>query len=223
MQAICELGRQHGCAVGLDLAHAIGNVDLALHDWAPDFAAWCTYKYLNAGPGAIAGAFVHENNFDTGKLQQLHGWWSNDEASRFEMSRDFSPAAGADLWQMSCPPVLSMAPVIGSLSLFQEAGLGAIREKATKLTGYLDWLIRKRFAGRLESITPRHARACQLSLVVRDQSINARSLFEKLCELNVTGDWREPDVIRFAPAPLYNSFADVFEFAERLALALDAQ
>ncbi len=222
MAAVCELGRKHGCAVGLDLAHAIGNVELALHDWAPDFAAWCTYKYLNAGPGAIAGAFVHEKHCDDDNLEQLHGWWGHDEATRFKMAKSFTPAAGAELWQMSNPPILALAPVVASLQIFQEAGLAALRDKADKLTGYMDWLVEKRFGDRISSITPIDARGCQLSLVVKDPSINAKSLFDKLCELNVTGDWREPDVIRFAPVPLYNNFDDVFELAERINLALSA-
>ncbi len=222
MAAVCELGRKHGCAVGLDLAHAIGNVELALHDWAPDFAAWCTYKYLNAGPGAIAGAFVHEKHCDGDNLEQLHGWWGHDEATRFKMAKSFTPAAGAELWQMSNPPILALAPVVASLQIFQEAGLAALRDKAEKLTGYMDWLVEKRFGDRISSITPVDARGCQLSLVVKDPSINAKSLFDKLCELNVTGDWREPDVIRFAPVPLYNNFDDIFELAERISLALSA-
>lgn len=221
MAAICDLGRKHGCAVGLDLAHGIGNIELALHDWAPDFAAWCTYKYLNSGPGAIGGAFVHEKHCSPENLKQLNGWWGHDEATRFKMARSFTPATGAELWQLSCPPILSLAPVVGSLAIFQEAGMAAIREKSRKLTGYLDWLVKTRFGDRIVSITPEDARACQLSLVVKDASINARALFEKLCEYNVTGDWREPDVIRVSPAPLYNSFEDAYLFAERLAVALD--
>ena len=220
MEAICELGRTHGCKVGLDLAHGIGNVDLKLHDWAPDFAAWCTYKYLNAGPGAIAGAFVAERNCSPENLNQLHGWWGHDEATRFKMAKSFTPAAGAELWQMSNPPILSLAPVVGSLKIFEDAGLAAIREKSEKLTGFLDWLVAARFGDRIGTITPADARGCQLSLVVKDKSINAKGLFDKLCELNVTPDWREPDVIRVAPAPLYNSFEDVYEFVERLSLAL---
>ena len=222
MAAVCNLGRKHGCAVGLDLAHAIGNVEMALHDWAPDFAAWCTYKYLNAGPGAIAGAFVHEKHCDSDNLKQLHGWWGHDEATRFKMAKSFTPAAGAELWQMSNPPILALAPVVASLQIFQEAGLAALRAKAEKLTGYLDWLVATRFGDRIGSITPADARGCQLSLIVKDPSIDARSLFDKLCELDVTGDWREPDVIRVAPVPLYNNFEDAFEFAERISLALSS-
>ncbi len=220
MQAICELGRRYGCKVGLDLAHGIGNVDLELHDWSPDFAAWCTYKYLNAGPGAIAGVFVPERNSNPEDLGQLHGWWGHDEATRFKMAKSFTPAAGAELWQMSNPPILALAPVVASLQLFQEAGFAAIREKSRKLTGYMDWLVATRYGDRIGNITPEDARGCQLSLMVKDKSIDGKALFDKLGKLNVTPDWREPDVIRVAPVPLYNSFDDVFEFAERLHLAL---
>ncbi len=218
MAAICELGRRHGCRVGLDLAHAVGNVELSLHDWAPDFASWCTYKYLNSGPGAIAGAFVHERHSPAGEF--LHGWWGNDEQTRFLMEAPFRPAPGAEAWQMSNPPILSLAPVVASLELFQEAGLAALREKSRALTGYLRWLVERRFAERIAILTPAGAQGCQLSLLVRGTTREPRAVFERLVELNVTGDWRHPDVIRVAPAPMYNSFDDVFEFAERLELAL---
>jgi len=188
MARICELGREHGCKVGLDLAHGIGNIDLALHDWAPDFAAWCTYKYLNAGPGAIAGAFVAERNSKPDDLGQLHGWWGHDEATRFKMAKTFTPAAGAELWQMSNPPILSLAPVAASLQLFQQAGLAALGEKSKRLTGFLDWLVAKRFGDRIGSITPEDARGCQLSLIVKDKNIDAKALFDNLCKLNVTPD-----------------------------------
>ncbi len=219
MAAICELGRRHDCKVGLDLAHAVGNVALELNAWAPDFASWCTYKYLNAGPGAIAGVFVHEAHRSADDF--LHGWWGNEQSTRFEMRREFDPAEGAEAWQMSNPPIFSLAPVIASLRLFQQAGLDRLREKSRALTGYLDWLIETRFGDRIGNITPADARGCQLSLTVKDESIDAQALFDRLCERNVTGDWRNPDVIRVAPAPLYNSFVDVFHFAERLSDALD--
>ncbi len=216
MGAICELGRAHGAKVGLDLAHAIGNVEIRLDDWSPDFASWCTYKYLNAGPGAVAGAFVagrHLNSADTG---QLHGWWGNRAETRFRMARDFDPAPGVDVWQLSNPPILSLAPVIASLELFLEAGAERLRDKSRRLTGYLAWLIERRFGDRLRILTPPDARGAQLSLVVSADNIEPRAVFDKLVSRNVTGDWREPNVIRLAPVPLYNSFADVYELAERL-------
>ncbi len=218
MKEICTLGRRHGCRVGLDLAHAIGNVELALHDWAPDFAAWCTYKYLNSGPGAIAGAFVHERHESPDDF--LHGWWGNEQKTRFLMLPDFQAARGAEAWQMSNPPILSLAPVVASLELFKRAGLDALRKKSKVLTGYMRWLVEKRFSNRIGIITPDDDCGCQLSLVVADKSIDGRALFDRLCELNVTGDWRHPDVIRVAPTPMYNSFDDVYEFVERLDLAL---
>lgn len=220
MAAICELGRKHGCMVGLDLAHAIGNVPLSLHQWGPDFASWCTYKYLNAGPGAIAGAFVHQRHHENQRF--LHGWWGNRLETRFEMRPDFEPAAGAEAWQMSNPPILALAPVVASLQLFEQAGFDALRDKSATLTAYLRWLVDKRFGELIGTITPDDASGCQLSLIVRHPSIDARGLFDKLCELNVTGDWRYPDVIRVAPVPLYNSFEDAYEFAERLGAALSA-
>ena len=220
MAEICRLGREAGCVVGLDLAHAIGNVELHLNDWAPDFAAWCTYKYLNAGPGAIGGAFIHELHCSPENLNQLHGWWGHDDKTRFKMLPTFTPAAGAELWQMSNPPILALAPVIASLDLFLEAGLPRLIEKSRSLTNYLRWLINRRFPERIGILTPADARGAQLSLVVQDSNIDGKTLFDRLCKLNVTGDWREPDVIRVAPAPMYNSFSDVFEFVERLELAL---
>lgn len=220
MAGICRLGRDAGCAVGLDLAHAIGNVELHLDDWAPDFAAWCTYKYLNAGPGAIGGAYVHESHFSPQNLNQLHGWWGHEEKTRFDMLPSFTPAEGAELWQMSNPPILALAPVIASLNVFLEAGLPRLIVKSRMLTNYLRWLIVQRFASRIGILTRDEARGAQLSLIVQDPNIDGKTLFDRLCELNVTGDWREPDVIRVAPAPLYNSFSDVHEFVERLELAL---
>jgi len=220
MKDLCRLAREAGAAIGLDLAHAIGNVPMKLHDWGPDFAAWCSYKYLNAGPGAIAGAFVHTRHLDNDPSGKLLGWWGHDEATRFRMARSFTPADGAELWQLSNPPILSLAPVVASLELFAEAGMDRLHAKSERLTGYLDFLLETHFAGRIGTITPRHARGCQLSLVVRDASLDARDVFDTLAAQNVIGDWREPNVIRVAPAPLYNSYGDVFEFACRLARAL---
>ena len=219
MPAICELGRRHGCNVGLDLAHAVGNVALSLSDWAPDFAAWCTYKYLNGGPGAIAGAYINRKHQSPDRY--LHGWWGNKQSTRFEMRPRFEPEDGADAWQMSNPPILSLAPVVASLKVFADAGFDRLRAKSAELTGYLRWIVESRHGDRIGTITPAGAHGCQLSLIVKDSSaVDNRALFSRLHALNVIGDWREPDVIRIAPVPLYNSFEDVFEFAERLTLAL---
>lgn len=219
MEALCKMARAAGCRIGLDLAHAIGNVPLRLHDWGPDFAAWCTYKYLNAGPGAIAGAFVHARHLDGDGSEQLLGWWGHDEATRFRMAPTFTPAKGAELWQLSNPPILSLAPVVASLQLFAAAGMDRLREKSIRLTDYLDFLLQREFSGRVESITPAAGRGCQLSLVVRDGSLDAREVFRTLESQNVIADWREPNVIRVAPTPLYNTFEDAFEFIERLRTA----
>ena len=220
MAKLCQLANDAGSAIGLDLAHAVGNIPLALHDWAPDFAAWCSYKYMNSGPGAIGGAFVHAKHLDADGSRQLLGWWGHEESTRFKMAPTFEPAKGVELWQLSNPPILSLAPVIASLEIFMQAGIENLRAKSIQLTGFLDFLLQKHFAGRIESLTPDNARGCQMSLVVRDESINARALFATLEALNVTADWREPNVIRIAPVPLYNSFEDVYDFSERLELAI---
>ncbi len=220
MPEICRLAAQKGCAVGLDLAHAIGNVALCLHDWAPDFAVWCSYKYLNGGPGAIGGAFVHARHLDVGGSGALLGWWGHDERSRFRMATTFEPAQGAELWQLSNPPILSLAPVLASLELFGKAGMGKLTEKSAQLTAYLDFLLQHQLASVISSITPKHARGCQLSLVVAHTRLDPRAVFAKLEEQNVIVDWREPNVIRAAPVPLYNSFEDVFEFVQRLKTAV---
>ena len=221
MAELCELARRYGCRIGLDLAHAIGNVPLALHDWGPDFAAWCHYKYLNAGPGAVGGAFVHARHLDGDGSGQLLGWWGHDEETRFRMAPTFTPAKGADLWQLSNPPILSLAPVIASLQIFAAAGMDKLREKSAHLTGFLDFLLEDRLADRVVSITPPEARGCQLSLVVRDASRDPKEVFDTLIAQNVIADWREPNVIRVAPVPLYNRFEDVFEFVSRLQTAMD--
>jgi kynureninase len=221
MPLLCEMARDTGCAIGLDLAHAIGNVPLALHDWAPDFAVWCSYKYLNAGPGAIGGAFVHDRHLDQESIAKMLGWWGHEETTRFRMANTFTPSRGAELWQLSNPPILSFAPLVASLQIFEEAGMNRLREKSVRLTGFLADLLQARFAGRIASITPPDARGCQLSLQVVDPDVKARSVFRLLEKQNVVADWREPDVIRVAPVPLYNRFEDVFEFVERLGIAMD--
>ena len=221
MAQLCQLASDNDCAIGLDLAHAIGNVPLALHDWAPDFAAWCSYKYMNSGPGAIGGAFVHAKHLDADGTRQLLGWWGHEESTRFKMAPTFAPAKGVELWQLSNPPILSLAPVIASLEIFAAAGIDNLRKKSLQLTGFLDFLLQERFADRIGSLTPANARGCQMSLVVRDKMLNARAIFESLEELNVTADWREPNVIRIAPVPLYNSFEDVYDFSKRLEMAIE--
>ncbi len=164
---------------------------------------------------------MHTRHLDSADRKRLLGWWSNEEATRFKMAREFVPAEGVDQWQLSCPAVLAQAPLLASLEIFEEAGIDRLRAKSVELTGYLDFLLREGFAGRVESITPQDSRGCQLSLVVCDDTLDSKSVFRKLEELNITVDWREPNVIRVAPVPLYNSFEDVYEFTERLDVALD--
>lgn len=221
MSAICRLAQDAGCRVGLDLAHAVGNVPLELHDWSPDFAAWCSYKYLNGGPGAVAGAFVHERHLGGDVSKTLLGWWGNREDTRFKMAATFEPAATAELWQLSNPPILSLAPVVASLQIFQEAGMAKLQAKSRNLTAYLDFLLGQRLADKIHCITPAAARGCQLSLTIRGPRAFARRVFERVEARHVVADWREPDVIRVAPVPLYNSYADVFEFVDRLREAVD--
>ncbi|MGI9204216.1 MAG: kynureninase [Woeseiaceae bacterium] len=217
----CEMARQAGAKIGFDLAHAIGNVPLSLHEWGPDFAAWCTYKYLNSGPGAVAGAFVHARHFDDNDTEYLKGWWGHEESTRFRMERQFRPGDGAERWQLSNPPVLAIAPILASLDVFGAAGMAALHKKSMQQTEYLEYLLEQQFSGQIGSITPPDARGCQLSLVVTDKNLNARALFKRLEHMNVIGDWREPNVIRVAPVPLYNSFEDIYEFTERLITAID--
>ena len=222
MPRLCGLARNAGCVIGLDLAHAIGNVPMSLHDWAPDFAVWCSYKYLNTGPGSVGGAFVHARHLDDDERAQPLGWWGNEEQTRFMMAPGFDPARGIDRWQVSCPAVLAHAPLVASLEIFAEAGIDRLRTKSLELTDYLDFLLQRKLPGRTRSITPADARGCQLSVVVCDPNLVPKGVFARLDELNITVDWREPDVIRVAPVPLYNGFEDAFEFVERLGIAMSA-
>jgi kynureninase len=217
--AITAAAQAHGITVGVDLAHAVGNVPLALHDWNVDFAVWCSYKYLNAGPGAGAGAFVHERHATNTKLPRLAGWFGNDPNTRFRLhlEPEFIPVRSADGWQISNPPIFSMAPLRASLSIFDEAGgMEPLRAKSIKLTNYLQFLLEHAGSNRLTVITPREteSRGCQLSILVRE---HPKELFGKLEAAGVKCDFREPDVIRVAPTPLYNTFHEVWRFAKILA------
>lgn len=214
LKEIARLGHAAGAVVGFDLAHAVGNVPLQLHDSGADFAVWCHYKYLNAGPGAVAGCFVHERHARTHR-PRFAGWWGNDEASRFRMAPEFQPTPGADGWQLSNPPILGLAPLRASLEQFARATIPALRAKSEALTGYLEALIREGLSDALHIVTPRepNRRGCQLSLRVAGGREQGRALFEYLAARGVLGDWREPDVIRISPVPLYNTHADVLRFA----------
>lgn len=225
---IASLSHAQGAVCGFDLAHGVGNLDLALHDSGVDFAVWCHYKYLNSGPGAVAGCFVHERHAHSDR-PRFAGWWGHDQSTRFRMGPQFVPTAGADGWQLSNPPILGMAPLRASLELFDRAGMPALRAKSRKLTGYLEALIQQRLAGTLQIVTPAdpNQRGCQLSLrVIGGRGLTGRdagrALFDHLAAQGVLGDWREPDVIRISPAPLYNTHADVLRFVRAVEAWRDA-
>tara|TARA_R110002072_G_scaffold124085_1_gene259502 strand:- start:21941 stop:23203 length:1263 start_codon:yes stop_codon:yes gene_type:complete len=215
LKKITELGHKHNCMVGFDLAHGAGNIQPNLHEVGADFAVWCTYKYLNSGPGSLGGCFVHERHENNNDLKRFAGWWGHNKETRFNMRHEFDALQGAEGWQLSNPPILSMAAIRASLDTFEEAGFDNLREKSVKLTGYLEFLIDGLNDDRITIITPRDplSRGCQLSVQVKNADKN---LHTKLTNAGVISDWREPDVIRVAPAPLYNSFEDVFLFANKL-------
>lgn len=215
---ITEAAQARGCAVGIDLAHAVGNVPLGLHDWNVDFAVWCSYKYLNSGPGAVGGAFVHERHATNRELPRLAGWWGNDPATRFQMQLlpEFVPVPSADAWAVSNPPIFSLAPLRASLPIFDEAGgMQRLREKSVQLTGYLAFLLDEIGSEHFTIITPREAgkRGCQLSILAHE---HPKQLFAALDASGVKCDFREPNVIRVAPTPLYNTFHEVWRFARIL-------
>ncbi len=219
IKRITQAAQRRGVTVGIDLAHAVGNVPLTLHDWNVDFAVWCSYKYLNAGPGAVGGAFVHERHATNIKLPRLAGWFGNDPKTRFRLhlEPEFIPVASADGWQISNPPIFAMAPLRASLALFDQAGgMKLLRAKSIKLTGYLEFLLSHDSSSRFRVITPssHNERGSQLSILVHE---NARQLFEKLESYGVKCDFREPNVIRAAPTPLYNTFHEVWRFAQILS------
>src|SRR5438874_10882175 len=218
IEKIPTAAQKHGIVVGFDLAHATGNVPLALHDWNIDFAVWCSYKYLNAGPGAVGGAFVHERHATNQKLARLAGWFGNDPNTRFRLhlEPEFIPVPSADGWQISNPPIFSMAPLRASLAIFEEAVMDVLRQKSIKLTNYLQFLLEDGGASKLFNvITPREAgeRGCQLSIQAQE---HPKELFAKLEAAGVKCDFREPNVIRAAPTPLYNTFHEVWRFANIL-------
>jgi kynureninase len=221
LKKIAKLGHQYGCKVGIDLAHGVGNILPNLHDSGVDFAAWCTYKYMNSGPGSLGGIFVHERHAHDESLKRFAGWWSQNKDTRFDMRQPLDIIPGAEGWQLSNPPILSMAAIKASLELFSEVGMPALRKKSIRLTGYLEYLILELQNEHISIITPKDPvqRGCQLSIQVRNAD---KSLHTKLSEANVITDWRTPDVIRCAPVPFYNSFEDVFNMVETLKTVLDA-
>ncbi len=222
--ALTRLARRHGCAIGFDLAHAIGNVPLALHRDAPDFAVWCSYKYLNAGPGAVGGCFVHRRAAGTADLPRFEGWWGHDVRRRFLMEPKFAPLRGADAWQLSNPPILSLAPLAASLALFAEAGFARLRSKSVALTSRLLEALEAELGGSARILTPRDAdrRGAQVALRFDPPPRRAAQFASRLRAAGVVADWRPPDVLRLAPVPLYNRFEDVHSAVRALKRALDA-
>jgi kynureninase len=220
IKKITELGHKYNCIVGFDLAHGAGNIQPNLHDNGPDFAVWCSYKYLNSGPGSLGGLFVHERHANNPNLKRFTGWWGHNKKTRFNMRQEFDVLPGAEGWQLSNPPILSMAAIRASLDIFEEAGMENIIAKQKKLTGFLEFLVNGLQNDRINIITPSNPdeRGCQISLALNNAD---RSLHDKLTKSGVISDWREPDVIRVAPAPLYNSFEDVFLMVERLKKCLE--
>jgi kynureninase len=212
IKRIAELGHAKGCKVGIDLAHGAGNLKLELHDSNIDFAAWCTYKYLNSGPGSVGGCFIHERHANTFNLPRFAGWWGHDKETRFGMRDDFKPMPGAEGWQLSNPPILSLAAIRASLDIFDEVGMEALHRKSVQLTGYLEYLLGYLLKNEIEIITPKNSneRGCQLSLLVKKGE--GKKVFEAITRKGVIADWREPNVIRIAPTPLYNSYEDVYNF-----------
>ena len=206
-ERITKLAQAKAINVGFDLAHGAGNVKLELHNWGVDFAIWCSYKYLNSGPGSVAGAFVHEKHHNS-DLPRFAGWWGHNKESRFKMPDEFNPIKSVEGWQLSNPPILSLAAIRASLSIFDEVGMEKLVSKSKKLTDYLVFLLNTIETDRIEIITPKE-RGCQISIRVKNGS---KELFDKITAKGVVADWREPDVIRVAPVPLYNSFSDVFNF-----------
>jgi kynureninase len=219
MAGITKAGHRKGCVVGFDLAHAAGNVLLRLHDWGPDFAVWCSYKYLNGGPGCVGGCFVHERHARAWALPRFVGWWGHDEKIRFQMGPDFHPMAGAEGWQLSNPPILALAPLRASMEMFSEAGMERLRAKSVTLTAYMEFLLGHNASSKFSIITPREQerRGAQLSIRLPN---DGRNLCDRLAAQGVIGDWREPDTFRVAAVPLYNSYQDVYRFVQRFLVAL---
>ena len=225
MKAITEAGHRVGAYVGWDLAHAAGNIELHLHDWQVDFAAWCSYKYMNSGPGNASGCFIHEMHHSNSELPRFAGWWGHNKERRFKMEPQFDPIQGADGWQISNLPVLSLAPYLASVELFAEIGMDALIAKRNTITAYLEFVLReidREVHGNFEIITPSNPseRGCQLSVFLHGEG---RSLFDYLMKNGVIIDWREPNVIRLAPVPMYTSFEDIYRFGQILKNGIEAK
>lgn len=222
MKKISEWAHAKGCFVGFDCAHGAGNVPLDLHSSGCDFAVWCNYKYLNAGPGGMGGAFVHERHHHNPDIPRLTGWWGHNKETRFKMRDSFEPIPTTEAWQLSNPPIMAMAAVWASLKIFDEVGMEKLRKKAISLTGYMEFLVKSLGDDIINIITPTNPnqRGSQLSIQVRNAD---KALFNKITENGVIADWREPDVIRVAPVPMYNSYEDVFNFYSILKSAVNGE
>ena len=216
--------QRYGCRVGFDLAHAVGNVPLAVHDSGADFAVWCSYKYLNAGPGAVAGCFVHRRHGAAENLPRLAGWWGHDRGRRFLMEPKFTPLSGAEGWQVSNPPILSLAPLAASLELFDAAGMKRLRRKSVALTRYLEWLLDRELGGRARLLTPTdpERRGCHLAVQFSPPPADASAFVARLRAASLVADWRKQNVLRLAPVPLYNRYRDVYAAVQALKRTLDA-
>ncbi len=215
IESITKVAHDNNIIIGFDLAHAAGNIDLKLHEWKVDFACWCHYKYLNSGPGAVGGCFVHENHVNDSTLPKFCGWWGHDKASRFKMPLQFKPIPTVESWQLSNPPILSLASIRGSLSLFNEAGgIGQLQVKASELSSYLINLVTLELKEKIQILTPEDQKGCQVSLKFIGE--NAELINQKLLAANIITDYRNPDVIRVAAVPLYNSFQDIWLFVDKL-------
>jgi kynureninase len=224
LAAYAAAAQRYGCRVGFDLAHAIGNVPLAVHDSGADFAVWCSYKYLNAGPGAVAGCFVHRRHGAAETLPRLAGWWGHDRGRRFLMEPKFTPLSGAEGWQVSNPPILSLAPLAASLDLFETAGMKRLRRKSVALTRYLEWLLERELGGRARMLTPTdpERRGCHLAVQFTPPPADASAFVARLRAAGIVADWRKQNVLRLAPAPLYNRYRDVYGAVQALKRTLDA-
>lgn len=222
MQAITKAGQAKGCKVGFDLAHAAGNISMQLNQWGVDFAAWCSYKYLNSGPGSVAGCFVHEKHHSNKDLPRFAGWWGHDKETRFEMENTFIPMQSTEAWQLSNPPILSLAAIRASLDTVKQAGgIAVLRKKSIQLTGYMRECLEQELTDKIDILTPKSDKhsGAQLSIIVKG-NVDGKLVFDSIEEKGVTCDFRHPNVIRVAPVPLYNSFTDAFKFVTLLKEAL---
>lgn len=216
MAHIVEVAHEFDIPVGLDLAHAAGNVEMKLHEWSVDFACWCSYKYLNSGPGSMAGCFIHERHAKNIELPRLAGWWGHDKKSRFQMTGEFSAIATAEGWQLSNPPILSLAAIRSSLDLFDQAGMPNLRKKSKQQHAFFRSCLDSTLGERVHAISPAESSGCQISLEVQLDNVEGKVVYERLEEAGIRTDWREPNVIRAAPTPLYNTFEEIWQFTQKL-------